>query len=444
MTVVINHKSSVIKEALVRGWLKKNIYFYLPAFKSRNFRLFFGGQTLSLSGTFMTQVIISWLMYDLTHSPWLLGLNGFLQFIPTLILTPFSGVLSDRWSRRDLLILVQLLGIIVSLTITILTFLGFVDFWLLLIVSILGGLLKGLDMPVRYAIVIETVDDRTDLGNAIALYSGMLSSSLLIGPAIGGILLASFGAKYCFLYDSLSYVVALVTLAAMRLQPTPKPDTPLTNDTWQKLQEGFSYVYSALPIRIILLLLTLHGLVGISYVALLPIFAADILKGGGTTMGFLSAAGSVGSVFACAYLSLRRQMLGLERLMALCPVTIGIGLIAFALSREIWLSLLTLVLVGGGGMLQVSCSNTIIQTLVEDDKRGRVMSLYSLAMIGTLPLGNLVVGTLAEYIGATNTVIGCGIVCLLESVWFFRQLPILTSWIKQKTNSSSDLSQPAT
>lgn len=415
------------------GWVK-NIYLHLPAFKSRNFRLFFSGQTLSLSGTFMTQVTISWLIYELTKSAWLLGLTGFLQFLPTLILAPFSGVLSDRWSRRDLLIVVQVLGIIVSLSLTILTFLELVDFWLLMIVSVLGGLLKGLDMPVRYAIVIETVDDRADLGNAIALYSAILSSSLLIGPALGGVLLATLGAKYCFLYDSLSYVVALLTLAAMRLQPTPKPVIPQTNDTWQKLKEGFSYVYNALPIRVILLLLALHGLFGISHMTLLPIFAADILKGGGETLGFLSAAGSVGSLIGCVYLSLRRKVLGLERLMALCPVVIGIGLIAFALSREIWLSLLILVAIGGGGMLQVSCSNTIVQTLIEDDKRGRVMSLYSLAMIGTLPLGNLVAGSLAQYIGAPNTVIGSGIVCLLESVWFARHLPLLTSWIELKTS----------
>ncbi len=425
-------------------WLKKKIYLHLPAFKSRNFRLFFSGQTLSLSGTFMTQVTISWLIYDLTNSAWLLGLTGFLQFLPTLILTPFSGVLCDRWSRRNMLMVVQVLGIIVSFTLTALTFLGFVDFRLLIIVAILGGLLKGLDMPVRYAIVIETVDYRADLGNAIALYSAILSSSMLIGPAIGGMLIATVGAKYCFLYDSLSYIVAFLTLAAMRLQPTPKLNAPHTNDTWRKLREGFSYVYSALPIRIILLQLTLHGLVGISHIALLPIFASDILKGDGGTMGLLSAAGSVGSLFACVCVSLRRQVLGLERLMVLCPVAVGIGLIAFALSKEVWLSLLILVVVGASGMLEISCGNTIVQTLVEDDKRGRVMSLYSLAVIGTLPLGNLVAGTLAQYIGAPNTVMASGIVCLLESVWFARQSPILTSWIKTKTkNLPQELSKAA-
>jgi MFS family permease len=215
----------------------KSIYKHLPALKWRNFRLFFGGQLLSLSGTFMTQQLtIPWLTYDLTNSAWLLGLAGFLQFLPTLILIPFSGVLSDRWSRRDLLMLVQVLGISVSLTLTILTFLEAINFGSLLILSVLGGLLKGLDMPIRHTIVTEMVDTRADWGNAIALNSVMLSSSLLLGPAIGGILIATVGVKYCFLYDSFSYIAAWVTLAAMHLQPKLPSVTPQNNDTWQKLR----------------------------------------------------------------------------------------------------------------------------------------------------------------------------------------------------------------
>lgn len=428
--------------------LERSFYLHFPAFASRNFRLFFSGQMLSLSGTFMTQVTISWLIYDLTHSPWLLGLTGFLQFLPTLILTPFSGVFCDayggqsqRWSRRNLLILVQILGFIVSFSLTVLTFCGFVNVRILMFVTILGGLLKGLDMPVRYAIVIETVDEREHLSNAIALYSAVLSGSMLIGPAIGGVLLTTIGAKYCFLYDSMSYLVALFTLALMKLRSTPILETHQTTSTRKKLQEGFNYVYHALPIRIILLLLACHGLTGISHMALLPIFAGDILKGDGGTMGLLSAASSIGSVAACIYLSFRRQVLGLERLMALSPVIVGLGLIAFGFSRFIWLSVLILAAIGGGGIIKVSCGNTIIQNLVEDDKRGRVMSLYSLAVIGTLPLGNLFAGTLAQHIGAPATVTGSGIICLLEAVWFTSKLPMLTNWIRLKTHELKELSR---
>ncbi|MBD2097003.1 MFS transporter [Trichocoleus sp. FACHB-591] len=402
----------------------------LPALRSRNFRLYFIGQSFSLSGTFMTQVAVPWVIYDLTHSAWLLGLTGFLGFLPTLILTPFSGVLSDRWSRRSLLLLAQFMGIAVSFALTILTFLKLASFESLLMLSILAGVVKGLDMPVRHAFVVEMVNEREDLSNAIALNSAMLSSSRLIGPAIGGILLATVGAGYCFLYDSLSYVAAILALWAMRL--TPQPIEAQTSNNWQRLKEGFRYVYTFLPIRSILLLLTVQGLFGIAYMALLPIFAADILQGGPETMGFLTAAGAIGSVFACVYLSLRRGTEGLERLIALCPAVIGLGLIAFSQSRVVWISLLLLVLVGSSSTLQVASSNTVIQSLVEDSKRGRVMSFYALSLVGMLPLSNLLAGSLAQAIGAPSTLVVCGSICILGSLWFSQQLPAVSRWIQQE------------
>lgn len=284
-------------------------------------------------------------------------------------------------------------------------------------------------MPVRHAFVVEMVDDRQDLGNAIALNSAMLSSSRLIGPAIGGILLATIGAGFCFLYDSLSYVAAIAALSAMQL--TPKPANPQSSSTWHNLKEGFIYVYHFLPIRSILLLLTIQGLFGIAYMALLPVFAADILQGGPEIMGFLSASGAVGSVCACVYLSLRRKTGGLERLISFCPMVIGLGLIAFSQSRVIWLSLLLLVLVGCSSTLQVASSNTVIQTIVEDSKRGRVMSFYALSLVGMMPLSSLLAGSLANAIGAPNTLIVCGIVCITGSLWFTQQLPTVTRWISE-------------
>ena len=413
--------------------VSKSIYRRLPALKWRNFRLFFGGQLLSLSGTFMTQQLtIPWLTYDLTNSAWLLGLAGFLQFLPTLILIPFSGVLSDYWSRRDLLLLVQVLGISVSLTLTVLTFLDVINFGSLLILSVLGGLLKGLDMPIRHAIVPETVDDRADWGNAIALNSVMLSSSLLLGPAIGGILIATVGVKYCFLYDSLSYIAAWVTLAAMHLPPKLPSVPPQNKETWQKLREGFWYVARMQPIWVILLMLALQSLVGISYIALMPIFAADVLHGNASTMATLSMAAPIGSLLACIYLSLRRGISGLERLIALSQAAIGVGLIGFALSRVVWLSLSALVLVGGFSILQIASSNTIIQTLVEDDKRGRVMSFYALALVGMLPFGNLLAGSLAQMMSAPGALIVCGSICILGSVWFTSQVRMVTHWLNHK------------
>lgn len=416
--------------------VSKTIYRRLPAFKWRNFRLLFGGQLLSMSGTFMTQQLtIPWLIYDLTKSAWLLGLAGFLQFLPTLLLIPFSGVLADRWNRRDLLMLVQVVGISVSATLTVLTFLDAIRFGSLLILSVMNGMLKGLDMPVRHTIVTETVDDRADWSNAIALNSVMLSSSLVLGPAIGGILIASVGVKYCFLYDTLSYIAAIATLKAMQVKTKPQSLAGRIDDTWQKLREGFQYVSSMQPIRVILIVLALQGLVGISYIALLPVFVVEILRGDATTMAALGTAGPIGSLFACVYLSWRSSILGLERLIMQAQAAIGLSLISFSLSRQLWLSLLILVLVGGCGILQITSSNTIIQTLVADDKRGRVMSFYALAMVGMMPFGNLLVGSLAQLMGATGALIVCGSVCILGSMWFSSQVSQVTQWIQRETNS---------
>ncbi|MEE3718833.1 MFS transporter [Tumidithrix elongata RA019] len=410
------------------------IYYYLPAFRWRNFRLFFGGQLLSMSGTFMTQQLtIPWLIYDLTHSAWLLGVAGFVQFLPTLFLIPFSGVLSDRWSRRDLLMLVQVLGISVSLALTILTFTDWITFPSLLVLSVLNGLLKGLDMPVRHTIVTETVDDRADRGNAIALNSVMLSSSLVLGPAMGGILIATLGVKYCFLYDTLSYIPAIFTLLAMRIQvPLAQAKTSLS-DTLQKLREGFEYVSKFQPIRAILLILALQGLVGMSHIALMPVFAAKILNGDATTMAHLSTAGPIGSLFACLYLSFRRGIAGLERLIVFAQVAIGMSLISFSLSRQVWLSIIILVFTGCFAILQITSSNMIIQTLVAEDKRGRVMSFYALAMVGMMPFGNLLAGTLAHHFGATNALIVCGSMSIFGALWFWGHSSKVRHWIAQET-----------
>jgi MFS family permease len=410
--------------------VSKIIYNYLPALRWRNFRLFFGGQLLSMSGTFMTQQLtIPWLVYDLTKSAWLLGVAGFVQFLPTLLLIPFSGVLSDRWSRRDLLMVVQIVGISVSFALTILTFTNWITFPILLVLSVLNGMLKGLDMPVRHTIVTETVDNRADVSNAIALNSVMLSSSSVLGPAIGGILIGTLGVKYCFLYDTLSYIPAIFTLLAMRLPVRTTQNLTNLSDTFEKLREGFEYVSKFQPIRAILLILSLHGLVGMSHVALMPVFAAKILNGDATTMAHLSTSAPIGSLLACLYLSVRRGIAGLERLIVVAQTLIGISLISFSLSRQVGLSIIILVFIGCFVILLITSSNMIIQTLVAEDKRGRVMSFYALAMVGTMPFGNLLAGTLADNFGATNALIVCGSLSLLGALWFSTQLPAVSRWI---------------
>ncbi len=412
-----------------------NIYKSFPAFKSRNFRLYIIGQMFSLSGTFMTQMAIPWLIYDLTKSPWLLGVSGFLGFLPSLILIPFSGVLSDRLDRKDLLKLVQILGISVSATLTLVTALELAEFWSLLILSILGGVLKGLDMPVRHAFVVEMVEDRQDLSNAIAINSTMLACSRLMGPAIGGILLATVGVKFCFLYDTISYIAAIWALAVMTLPASKPMQISQRISTWKRLREGFNYVADFLPVKAIILLLALQGIFGFAHVVLLPIYAAEVLQGGEKILGWLSAAPAFGAILSSIYLSQRRQVAGLERLIALCPFSIGVAAIAYAFSTVLWISLPLLVIMGGISTLHISCSNTVIQTIVDDSKRGRVMSFYSLSLIGMLPICNLFTGTLAHWLGAPNTLLVTGSICVLASAWFWRQLPLISKSILNAMHS---------
>ena len=402
--------------------------FDLPAFKSRNYRLYFAGQGLSMTGNFMTLATL-WLIYRLTDSALLLGIAGFLGQLPVFLLAPISGILADRYNRYRLLLLFQWIGISISLILTLITFLDWANFWTLLILSMFSGLLKGLDVPVRHAFVTDMVS-RELMSNAIALNAGFLHGARLLGPAFGGIIIAKFGAKYCFLYDSLSYIAAIIAILAMRI--TPQTIEPQTSNPLQKLKEGFEYAYQYLPIRSILLLLATASLVTTGYITLLPIFAVEILKGGADTLGFLSASGATGSILACIYLSFRHHVTGLDKLIAFGPFMMGIGLILFSQSHVFWISQLILVLVGWSSTLQIAASNTVLQLIVENSKRGRVMGFYAMCFMGMAPFGNLLAGTLANYLGTPNTLILGGLLCIISSLVFIQNLPFLTKLINLK------------
>jgi MFS family permease len=402
--------------------------FDLPAFKSRNYRLYFTGQGLSMTGNFMTLATL-WLIYRLTDSALLLGIAGFLGQLPVFLLAPISGILADRYNRYRLLLLFQWIGISISLILTLITFLDWANFWTLLILSMFSGLLKGLDVPVRHAFVTDMVS-RELMSNAIALNAGFLHGARLLGPAFGGIIIAKFGAKYCFLYDSLSYIAAIIAILAMRI--TPQTIEPQTSNPLQKLKEGFEYAYQYLPIRSILLLLATASLVTTGYITLLPIFAVEILKGGADTLGFLSASGATGSILACIYLSFRHHVTGLDKLIAFGPFMMGIGLILFSQSHVFWISQLILVLVGWSSTLQIAASNTVLQLIVENSKRGRVMGFYAMCFMGMAPFGNLLAGTLANYLGTPNTLILGGLLCIISSLVFIQNLPFLTKLINLK------------
>jgi MFS family permease len=402
----------------------RNLPPILRALRSRNYRLFFAGQGISLIGTWMTQVATIWLVYSLTKSALFLGVVGFSSQIPTFLVAPFAGVLVDRWNRHQILIITQVLSMIQTLMLAALSFTGVIHIWHIIVLSIFQGFVIAFDSPARQAFVTEIVENKEDLGNAIALNSSIFNGARLVGPAMAGLVIASLGTSLCFLIDGISYIAVIAGLLAMKLKPR-NIVYQATESTWKRIKEGFDYAFGFPPIRAILLLLALFSFMGMPYTVLVPIFATNILKGGADTLGFLMAASGVGALIGSIYLSSRQTVVGLGKVVAFSPAILGVGIICFSLSRVLWLSMLMMLVVGLGSILQIVASNTILQTIVDDDKRGRLMSLYITAFFGTVPFGNLVAGSLANKIGAPLTLIIGGSFCILGSLYFTRQLPEL-------------------
>jgi len=406
----------------------KGIRLIFRALTHRNYRLFFGGQGVSLIGTWMQQIAMSWLVYRLTNSVFLLGLIGFSSQISSLFFSPFAGVLSDRWNRHRILVVTQSLAMIQAFILAFLTLTDVVAVHHLIILSIFLGLVNAFDMPTRQAFVVEMVEKRADLGNAIALNSFLFNGARLVGPSFAGILISILGEGMCFLLNGISFLAVIIALLAMKMTPT-KEDFEKPR-VLQGLKEGFIYAFGFPPIRSILLFIGWISLVGTANTTLMPVFARDILHGDSKTYGFLMAAIGVGAIIAAIFLASRKSVLGLGRVIVIGSGIFGIGLILFSLSHILWLSFLLLLLTGFGMMVHMASSNTILQTLVDDDKRGRVMSLYAMAFMGTAPLGSLVGGSLAGWIGAPITLIVVGTSCLIGSLLFRRILPSLRIMIR--------------
>lgn len=400
------------------------------ALRSRNYRLFFMGQGISLIGSWMTQTATIWLVYQLTNSPLLLGVVGFANQLPNFILTPFAGVLVDKFNRHRTIVITQVLAMLQSLSLAALALTGTINIWHILILSALQGCISAFDMPARQAFVVQMVEHKEDLGNAIALNSLLFSSARLLGPAIAGFVIATVGAGICFLVDGISYIAVIAGLLAMTLPPQAVRSNQATSSIWSQLREGFNYAFGFPPIRAILLLIALVSGVGMPYTTLTPIFASEILQGGPETLGLLMAASGLGALVAAVYLSSRQSVLGLGKLIAIAPAIFGMALITFALSRVLWLSLLSMMLLGMSLVLQHTSGNTILQTIVDEDKRGRVMSFYMMAFISMVTFGNLLAGTLASHIGAPNTLVLGGLICIAGSLIFIRQLPALRQCIR--------------
>jgi MFS family permease len=407
----------------------RGIAFMLRALNHKNYRLFFSGQSISLIGTWMTRIATSWLVYRLTGSALLLGVVGFAGQIPSFILAPFAGVLVDRWNRHRLLVVTQVLALLQSLAMALLALTGLIKIWQVIVLSVFQGLINAFDMPARQAFVVEMVDKRDDLANAIALNSSMVNAARLLGPSIGGVIIAAVGEGWCFMIDAISYLAVIASLLAMSI--TPRMLQP-TNDAniFQQLREGWIYAARFAPIRNLLVLLALVSLVGMPYTVLMPVFANEVLHGGPNTLGLLMAASGVGALVGAMFLAARRSVLGLGKFIPLAAAAFGAGLIAFSFSRVLWVSLTLMIVTGLGFMVQMAASNTVLQTIVDEDKRGRVMSFYTMAFMGTAPFGSLLAGSVAERIGAPHTLLFGGIGCILGALWFAQSLPALRRQVR--------------
>jgi MFS family permease len=423
------------------------LHFIVRAMRHRNYRLFFAGQIVSLCGTFLTQVAMVWLVYHITHSGKILGFTAFAGQIPSFVLGPFAGVWVDRLNRRKLIVITQTLAMLQSFALAgLLTLYPNADsdhhqmvivVGGLITLAFMQGLINSFDMPGRQAFLVEMVTDRDDLPNAIALNSTMVHGARLVGPAMAGFLIHYTGARWCFFLDGCSYIAVIVALLAMKL-PAPKPRRQ-RESVMTELREGFQYVWNFAPIRAMLVLMALISLTGIpSFTVLMPVFAKGLTPHGipdSETLGFLMGASAGGALIGAIYLAARKSVVGLGRVIAIAAAVFGATLIAFSFSNHLWLSLAIVPLGGCAMLINFASANTVLQTLTEDEKRGRVMSFFTMAFVGMTPWGNLLAGTSSdllghEVIGASRTVRIAGAVCILAAISFALKLPGLRKVVR--------------
>jgi len=399
------------------------------ALRHRNYRLFFGGQSISLIGTWITRIATSWLVYRLTGSELLLGVVGFCSSIPLLILAPFAGVLVDRWDRHRILVITQVLSALQSAALAVLALMNVITVAEVIVLQLVQGVINSFDTPARQAFVVEMVEDREDLPNAIELNSSMINASRIIGPSIGGILIATVGEGWCFGVDAISYVAVIIWLLLMTFTHAKKAGV-IDTHMLDELRTGWKYVAGFAPVRALLLSVALVGLMGMPYATLMPVIASKVLHGGPHTLGILMTASGIGALAGTLYLASRHSVVGLGKVIVAASLGLSLGLIAFSFSRALWLSMLILPIVGAGLMLQAAASNTILQTVVDERLRGRVMAFYSVAIMGTQPIGSLLAGIAAEHIGSEMTIFCGALFCLAGDLWLGWKRPMLAQHIR--------------
>ncbi|MDD5327657.1 MAG: MFS transporter [Phycisphaerae bacterium] len=405
----------------------RGVKLILRALKHRNYRLFFAGQSISLIGTWMQQVAISWLVYRMTSSAFYLGAVMFASQIPTCIAAPLAGVLADRWSRHKMIIVTQILSMLQATILVVLIVTHTITVWKIMCLSVFMGLINGFDIPIRQAFVYELVDRQEDIPNAIALNSLTFNGARLIGPSIAGVLIAAVGESVCFSLNAVSYLAVIGALLALKL--TPRSLNRHNGHIITGFRDGLLYAYRFVPIRAILLLLALIGIIGMPYAVLMPVFAKDILHGGPRTLGFLMGAVGIGALCGAVFLASRRTVKNLDKIVVFAISIFAVGIIGFSFSRNVWLSLCLTLLAGFGMMVQMASINTILQTVVDDDKRGRIMSLYTMAFMGTAPIGSLLAGSIAHKIGAPHTLQISGVLCIIAAAVFWKKLSAIREMV---------------
>jgi MFS family permease len=391
--------------------------------RHRNYRLYLIGQLVSVCGTWMQQVAQSWLIYRLTGSATLLGLVGFATQIPVFVLGAIGGVVSDRYSSHRVALWTQTAALFQAIVLAGLTLAGWIQPLHIILLGVVLGVVNAFDMPARQALVHRLIAP-DDLANAVALNSSMINAARIIGPGFAGLLVAKLGEGACFLVNSASYLAVIVALLGMKLPPQTNIPTKALSIV-HSLAEGFRYASRITPIRDVLLLLGVVGVMGMPYITLMPVFAADVHNSGADALGLMMGSVGLGALIGALYLAWRSSVIGLGRLIVVATLGFGMALIAFTVSKLYWLSLLLLVAVGLGWMVLIAASNTALQTLADDAMRGRVMSLFTLMLVGMAPFGSLLAGWLADRIGAPLIVAIGGAICAFAALVFARQLPRL-------------------
>lgn len=384
--------------------------------RSRNYRLYFTGQGISLTGSWMQNIALSWLVYRLSGSVFLLGFIAFSTEIPNFILAPFTGVLTDRFNRQRIMILAQGCFLLQALTMALLVLLGFIEVWHIFTLSILFGVISAFEAPARQSMVVDLIDKPEDLGNAVALNSALFNGARLVGPAVAGITIALVGEGICFLINAVSFIAVIIALWLLKIPK--KPRVLKTVNFRESFREGLHYTFQSVPIRTLLLTLAALSLVGLPFMVLLPAYAKEILKGGSGTLGFLMSALGAGALAGAIYLAARNSVLGLGKIISLSTIVLGLAIIAASFSHTLRLSLATFFFAGFSMILSIAAINTMLHALADEDKRGRVMSFYAMALMGTVPIGNLLAGSIASGIGIAATLLLGGIITALAGIWF--------------------------